>query len=257
MIFELLGLLIILLGVAGAIVALQYQKKKKKQNTPLAVLAYVVLIAIGLWLASPIYGALISVLGVAPSADAGFSQVLLENQTQVFTQRIAPLVCNEGQLVFWREFKVYSVTSGNLTKNYTTVTLFIENKGNASVSNFILKERLPEAVAQTPSELFNFTVQPYGFENGSVVVEWLFDNVGPGETKSVSYTVEKKIDEKTMGEYGTPQIFSQQTNEELPVEPVENKQAGFDLTLVGIIGVMVVLAGAILYFMRKAQTYQP
>jgi hypothetical protein len=255
-ILELIGLFVFLIGLGGAVVVLQ-SRKKKKHNKPLAVLAYLILIAIGLWLASPVYGTITSTLGIAPSAETGFSQTLLENQTQVFTQRIAPLVCDEGQLVFWREFTVYSVTSGNVTKNYTTVTLFIENKGNASVSKFILKERLPEAVAQTPSELFNFTVQPYGFEKGSVVVEWLFDNVGPGETKSVSYTVEKEIDERTMGDYEAPKIFSQQTNEEVSVQPAENKQAGFDLTLVGIIGVMVVLAGAILYFMRKAQTYQP
>jgi len=250
---ELIGLFAALIGLGGLLVVLR--SKKKRDKTP-AVIAYLVLMALGLWFASPFYGVLLNALHLSPASEVGFSQVLIENQTQVFTQRVAPIECDKGTLVFWREFKTFSVTKGNETKKYTTVTLYIENKGNASISNFLLKEHLPEAVASSPSELFNFTAQPYRFEKGSVVVTWLFDNIGPGEKKSVSYTVEKEIDEKTMGEYQAPQVLAQQIGGQenaTQKQPTESKTAGFDFTLVGIIAVMIVLAGVILYLMRQAQ----
>ena len=187
---------------------------------------------------------------------------LVFNETQVYTKRLAPLVCQKLDIdvTIWREMTTYNITTTDrfgkmMVKNYSTFKVTIRNNGNASLKNVLLKERLPGAVAQRPDELMNFTVPPSGFEQGSVVVTWLFDNVDPGETKEVSYTVEKNLDKKVLNEFEAPQVVvvQQQAATSTPAAEQPTGQQG-SLLPIGI-GVLIVLVGGVLfYFIRKAQS---
>ena len=196
----------------------------------------------------------------SPLLPAGAT--LIFNETQVYTKRLSPLVCQQMDVdvTVWREMNTYNITTidrfgHKVVKNYSTFKVTIRNNGNTSLKNVLLKEHLPGAVAQRPDELMNFTVPPSGFEQGSVVVTWLFDNVDPGEEKAVSYTVEKKLDEQVLNEFDAPQVVVLQqgaaTATPAPVE--ETPQAQNNLIPIAI-GVLIVGVGGVLfYFIRKAQ----
>ena len=169
---------------------------------------------------------------------------LVSSNTQVFRQTFQPLVCDQGNLVYWRELRVYEVKVNNTLKTYSTISLYVKNVGNNTVTNLLVKERLPESVATTPEEIVGFNVKPFGFEKGSVVVNWLFENIEPGETKTVSYTVEKELNESTLGEYDSPTAVSRTTT------AATASQSSLDFTIVGLVLVAVVLGGVIVFFLQ-------
>lgn len=170
---------------------------------------------------------------------------LVSSDVQVFQQSFQPLVCDQGNLVYWRELRVYEVQENNQTKTYSTITLFVKNVGSNSVKNIFVKERLPDDVAASPADLVGFSVKPFAFEKGSVVVNWLFDSIEPGETKSVSYTVEKKLDPKALEDFDSPTAVSQTT------AAASAQSQPFDFTLVGLALVVVGLGAVIVFFMRS------
>ena len=114
-------------------------------------------------------------------------------------------------------------------------------------------------------DLFNFTVAPYRFETGSVVVTWLFDNIEPGETKSVSYTVEKELGEEVLDEFEAPQVVAAgaglpETRQAIAAPQGTAEQPGstqggtpFDWTPVVLVGLMVVVGAVIFFFARKTR----
>jgi hypothetical protein len=168
---------------------------------------------------------------------------LVSSNTQVFRQSFQPLVCDQGNLVYWRELRVYEMHDKNTTRTFSTISLYVKNVGNNTVKNLLVKERLPESVATTPEDIVGFNVKPFGFEKGSVVVNWLFDNIQPGETKTVSYTVEKQLNDSTLGEYQSPTAVSRTTT-------AATASQSFDFTLIGLVLVAVVLGGVIVFFLQ-------
>ncbi|VVB67830.1 Uncharacterised protein [Candidatus Norongarragalina meridionalis] len=204
----------------------------------------------------------IAPLLVAADSPLPTGATLIFNETQIYTKRLSPLVCQKMDIdvTVWRELNTYNITTVDkfgkkVTKNYSTFKVTIRNNGNTSLKNVLLKEHLPGAVAQRPDELMNFTVPPTGFEQGSVVVTWLFDNVDPGEEKAVTYTVEKKLDENVLNEYEAPQVVVLQEGAATatPIPVTEEPGAGNNLIPIAI-GVLIVGVGGVLfYFIRKAQ----
>ncbi|PIO06472.1 hypothetical protein COT29_00745 [Candidatus Micrarchaeota archaeon CG08_land_8_20_14_0_20_59_11] len=212
---------------------------------------------------------LFAVFALAPLAMAAESLLpagatLIFNETQIYTKRLAPLVCQKLDIdvTIWREMNTYNITTTDrfgrkVTKNYSTFKVTIKNTGNVSLKNVLLKERLPGAVAQRPDELMNFTVPPSGFEEGSVVVTWLFDNMNPGEEKEVSYTVEKQLDKQVLDEFEAPQVvvLQQGAATATPAAVEQAPEPPQDNLLPIAIGVLIVAVGGVLfYFIRKAQS---
>ena len=245
-----------LAGLAGLVFSLRLKNKK---GGILLALASLVLMAAGLWGAfsyAPTQSSFSLPFGssfnrqASPLPSAGIfdpsKAELLSEQSQVFTQTIQPLVCDKGDLVYWRELRVYNVTKGNKTSTFSTITLFVKNSGSGAIDNFLVKEKLPESVAKTPEEIVGFSITPFAFEEGSVVVDFLFDNIEPGETKQVSYTVDKKLDERVLGEYEPPKAVSATTG-----NAIQPKKQGLDYTLVGLVVVAVVLGGLIIFFLKR------
>ncbi|MFH1780062.1 MAG: hypothetical protein ABH803_02870 [Candidatus Micrarchaeota archaeon] len=180
---------------------------------------------------------------------------LVKYLKQAYTQKTEPLICEQNGLVYWRELRVYEIDTAEGHKKISTITLNIKNNGNKAVTNIIVKEKLPSAVATVPEELIDFSIKPLRFEQGSVVVDWLFENIEPEETKSVSYTVEKELDEEVLNEYEAPKVVSQQLGDETHY-PAEERdvaaQAGsVDYSLLGLVAVIVVLGGVIAILARR------
>lgn len=196
---------------------------------------------------------------------------VIRNETRVYTRTLTPLVCEQEEIrvTIWRELRSYNVTKTDVfgrlkTRFYSTFTVNVQNNQNVSLKNFLLKERLPESVARKPGDLFNFTVMPYQLETGSVVVTWLFDNIEPNETKSVSYTVEKELGEEVLDEFEAPQVVAAGAGlletQQVEGAPEGAAQAGpaqaetpFDWTPVILVGLMVVVGAVIFFFARKTR----
>ncbi|MFH0835169.1 MAG: hypothetical protein V1881_02405, partial [Candidatus Micrarchaeota archaeon] len=81
---------------------------------------------------------------LATAADASSSlpagATLIFNETQIYTKRLAPLVCQKLDIdvTVWREMNTYNITTtdrfGNkVTKNYSTFKITIKNNGNTSL----------------------------------------------------------------------------------------------------------------------------
>ena len=250
-----------LVGLLGVVLVLSGRVGKKRK--PLALVLSIALVAAGV-LGSIFFAPQnLSYAFQSTSSDYGYAGPvpieqasaaeldlsnarLISEQTQVFTQTLQPLVCDQGNLVYWRELKVYNVTWGNTTKTYSTITLFVKNVGGTPVNNIFIKEKLPEKVAKTPDELVGFSVTPFAFEEGSVVVDFLFNNIQPQETKQVSYTVEKPLDPQVLNEYEPPKTVSANAAD----APAPTKQ-GFDFALIGLVAVAVVLGAIIVLFLRR------
>jgi len=177
---------------------------------------------------------------------------LVYNETQVYRHTLIPVECQQGEhsIVFWREMRAYNVTTveGGIEriKHFTTFTLYFKNEGNQTLKDLLLKEHLPEMVAETPEDIANFSITPHGFEQGSVVVTWMFENVEPGETRSVSYTVEKELNESVLDEFETPKVVVAASNIEAP----STGETGFDWTTPVIAVLTIAVAGLIYYFTR-------
>jgi len=194
---------------------------------------------------------LLLALALFVSADT-----VLRNETQVYTRYFTPVVCGQSSanLTVWRELAVYNTTriENGVAKTvyYTTITLYLRNDARVPFKNFFLNELLPESVAKTADELVGFSLPPDHFEKGSVVVSWLFESVEPGETKSVSYTVEKKLDERVLDEYEAPRVVA--AGAELPGGGGAQQAAPqTDYTPLVLVVLMGLVAGLVYYFSRR------
>jgi len=192
-------------------------------------------------------------------ASLACAESVLRNETQVYTRTYTPVLCvqQDANFTVWRELAVYNTTriSGGIARNvyYSTITVYLRNDGSAPFQNFFLKEHLPDAVASTPGELFNFTKAPDSFEQGSVVVSWLFENIEPGETKSVSYTVEKKLDERVLEDYESPPVVAAGTNMPEGGAQGDQTRSGTDYTPIVLVVLLGLVGGAVYYFASRQQ----
>ncbi len=78
----------------------------------------------------------------------------------------------------------------------STVNLIIKNEMSNALENFEYKERIPESVATDSSQLA-FSLNPTRFEKGSIIAVWSIDKLDPGESISISYSVNKVISSLT------------------------------------------------------------
>lgn len=165
-----------------------------------------------------------------------------------FEQDVVPLSCGKSVQV-WRELEVFEAQSPQGPVFFSRVTLHLKNGlSGTDLKNLVLRERLPENVAQGPEELLSITPGQNRFLNGSVVVEWLFENVESGQEVTAHYTVEKKLDSGVLSEYGPPKILYEKT----PPRPVP-AQSGPDLTLIALAVAVLVAAGFFILFWKKRQ----
>jgi hypothetical protein len=197
--------------------------------------------------------ALLLALLLVSLSVAGYSVVF--NETQVYTRHYTPIMCgNSSSLTVWRELAVYNITTVEAgvsrTRFYSTITLFLRNDQASPLRDFFLKEHVPDSVAQLPAELLNFTVVPNAFEKGSVVVSWLFDNIEPGETKVVSYTVEKELDEDVLDEFESPRVVA--AGVDLPESSgAEQGSTAPDYTPVALMALVAVMGLGIYFLSRR------
>ncbi len=186
---------------------------------------------------------------------------VVEEKTETYVNRLTPITCvGEKDIVYWRELKVYNTSTTDAsgrtkTTYYSTITLNLQNVGPNKLSGVTVLEKIPDAVARVPEEITQFSVSPKRVSKGSVVVEWLFSYVEPGEKKQVSYTVQKKLDASVLNEFGAPEVVAQAI--EGPTAPSvapEAREAGVDYSVVGLVIVIVaVLALLYAFVLRKTR----
>ncbi len=284
--YSLIGLALLALGAAGALLhALLFAEsvRKKALNASKVALAlfFVAIALFGAFAYS--YSETTSFtqasVELAGNELAGNNSVLankaeyktIETKTETFTKQVSPVEC-EGvrDIVYWRELRVYNGTvtdakGVNKTVSFTRFTLTIENNGTQRVSNVLITEHIPSIVAAESGQVFNFTLAPASVRKGSVVVEWMFDNVEPGEKKSVSYTVEKKVGAQALNDFDAPNVVAKAVKQgqagevqsaagESIVE-VSAQRAGVDWMLPGLVAVTALVGAIVYYFARK--TRQP
>ncbi len=199
----------------------------------------------------------------SPSALASAGARVLETKTEEFTREIVPVACAETPgLVYWRELRVYNVSTvdaeGHLQTNYySTITLNVFHNGTKPVYGVVLKEKIPSDVALLPQDVMNYSKTPLRVVKGSVVVEWLFQEVQPGQSESVSYTVEKKLSKDSLKEFEAPKVVAQSTGGNANATPQPTAaQAGVDWTVPGLVAAMAMVGAVVYFFARKTRAPQ-
>jgi len=188
---------------------------------------------------------------------------VLETKTEVFSKQFSPVECEGlGGFVYLRELRVYEATrvdeqGGNKSVFLSTFTFTIKNNGSNSASNVVLTEHVPDVVATDPAYVFNYSIPPASARKGSVVVDWLFDNVDSGEEKTISYTVEKKVDAGALNDFPAPNVVSRTVKQGAvgvpkevlkgEVTEVAEQKAGTDWSAPGL-AIIATFAAALTYF---------
>ncbi|MFH0973836.1 MAG: hypothetical protein V1817_03570 [Candidatus Micrarchaeota archaeon] len=198
----------------------------------------------------------------SPSAIASAGTRVLETKTEEFTRELTPLECEETPgLVYWRELRVYNVSTADAegrlqTSYYSTITLNVFHNGTQPVYGVVLKEKIPSNVALLPEDVMNYSKTPLRVVKGSVVVEWLFDEIEPGENQNVSYTVEKKLSKEALQEFETPKVVAQSVGSAGPTPKPAAAQAGVDWTVPGLVAAMAMVGAVVYFFARKMRAPQ-
>ncbi|NYZ77775.1 hypothetical protein H0N96_00020 [Candidatus Micrarchaeota archaeon] len=233
-------------------------KKKKLVAKSFACLA-IALIGLLLTAFAPPESAL-----AAPAVGGDLSALLargkiIEEKTETYVNRLTPIKClGQEDVVYWRELKVFNTTtkdaSGNTkTTFYSTITLNIQNVGPNKLSDVTLLEKIPDSIARVPEDITEFSITPKRVVKGSVVVEWLFSYVEPGEKKQVSYTVEKRLDASALNDFGAPEVVAQAIEGPTApsVAPEQPAAAGMDYTIIGLVIVVVTILALLYAFVLK------
>lgn len=87
----------------------------------------------------------------------------------------------------------------------STFTLKVKNKGNATLFNVVIKERITEAVAASAGDIA-FKTAPSSFEEGSVVAAWNIVSLASNEEIELSYSIDKKLTRDALNAFSAPQI---------------------------------------------------
>lgn len=184
---------------------------------------------------------------------------VVEEKTETYVNRLTPIKCiGEDDIVYWRELKVYNTTVTDASSNvkttyYSTITLNIQNVGPNKLSDVTVLEKIPDSIARVPEDITEFSVTPKRVVKGSVVVEFLFSYVEPGEKKQVSYTVEKRLDASALNEFGAPEVVAQAIEGPTApsVAPEREAAAGVDYSIVGLVVVIVAIIALLYAFVLR------
>ncbi|MFH0973598.1 MAG: hypothetical protein V1817_02305 [Candidatus Micrarchaeota archaeon] len=185
---------------------------------------------------------------------------LLDYKLESFSRQITPVSCvGVKEIVYWRELRVYNVTridaqGKTSSAYYSTISLSLRNEGSTALTELVVRERIPDAIASDPSEIINFSVAPARVVKGSVVVDWMFNNIGPNETKTVTYTVQNNVSGNIFDGMGAPSVATRIAGQ-YPSTGPSGAQASaasaafaFSLQWFYLIPLLVILALVALYF---------
>lgn len=164
---------------------------------------------------------------------------------------------------FEREFSLFEINqtlpNGTVVTSYKSIfSLIVRNTGNKTINRIIVREIIPEEVAANESEI-DFGKKPRRILRGSVVVEWIFENVSAGGSASVNYSVNKKLSRDVLNKYGEPNVVEYDLAKEgekplsLVSTPISlaSKQEGINLFLVVGVFILVCVIAFILIKRRK------
>lgn len=150
------------------------------------------------------------------------------------------------------KLEVFSITSKETNKTMTVSKITLTITADRDMKNVKIVEVIPKDVAKNVSDV-SFKIKPIILQ-ADPIVQWTFDSVGKGETKDLSYTVNKKLDiigttTLAAGEsVAAPAQPSQQPQQ--PAQPA-------DMTMVYVLAAIAAIIGLIFYFSknRKKKTY--
>jgi hypothetical protein len=105
-----------------------------------------------------------------------------------------------------RNVKVEKTTDGSQVSHKTTMSSTIKNTTNKILKNVKVVENVPKTVASDASEIssdFTFTVLL-----ADPIIEFLIDEIGVGETFTLSYSVDKEVDQEDLEGWVAPIVIS-------------------------------------------------
>lgn len=79
-----------------------------------------------------------------------------------------------------------------LPGNTSVFSLFLEHNGDRILNNLEFKEKLPTEVASKENEL-KISLKPERFEQGSLILVWVFEKLSPKESIRLNYSVNKML----------------------------------------------------------------
>ncbi|MDP2717823.1 MAG: hypothetical protein Q8P02_03710, partial [Candidatus Micrarchaeota archaeon] len=148
---------------------------------------------------------------------------------------------------------------GNAVRS--SYAVFLENKGNQSLSNVEVTQRFPFIIYRGPSPddypEIEWNPRPVRILPGSAVVTWLFDEVKPGEeVKAEAGFKEQDVSKDEVAQLAAPKVLAQsvreaRTGSATASAPAEPTPAGFDFTVPAAVVALLLLAGGAYFFTRR------
>ncbi len=125
----------------------------------------------------------------------------------------------------------------SVSGNKTRITLYVRNLEDIN-KTFNITETIPKTIAQNISEVTIITNESYQVINPDPVILWTF-TLGPGESKKISYVVNKMVKNET--ELPPPLVEAQPLALQEQEEQKEEKAAGYDPTGVLVMGILTLM----------------
>lgn len=148
------------------------------------------------------------------------------------------------------KLEIFNITSKETNKTSVVSKVTLTIKADKDMKNLNLIEVIPKDVAKNVSEVA-FKVQPKILQSDPIV-QWTFDLLQKGDTKDLSYTVNKKLSSLTSTFLAAAKV-SEAAQPPIQEQPTQQPAKPADMTMVYILIAIIVIAGILVYFAKMGK----
>lgn len=138
------------------------------------------------------------------------------------------------------KLEVFNITSKETNKTSIVSKITLTITADKDMKNLNLIEVIPKDVAKNLSEVA-FKVQPKILQSDPIV-QWTFDAIGKGETKDLSYTVNKKLSSITSTSLAAAKVSEAAQPPAQPGQPAQQPAKPADMTIVYLVVAIILIA---------------
>lgn len=177
----------------------------------------------------------------AASEDAA-KQAINEIETSITSGSSEPIQVSA-------KLEVYNITSKETNRTSVVSKITLTITADKDMKNVKVVEVIPKDVASSVAGVV-FKVQPVILQSDPIV-QWTFDSLQKGETKDLSYTVNKKLSSISSISLAAAKASQAVQPPAQPVQPTQQPAKPADMTIVFVAAaIVVILALGILFYFK-------
>lgn len=146
------------------------------------------------------------------------------------------------------KLEVFNITSKQTNKTSVVSKITLTIKAGRDMKDVKVVEIIPKDVASSVASVV-FKVQPAILQSDPIV-QWTFDSLQNGETKDLSYTVNKKLSSISSTSFAAAKISEAAQPPAQPVQPTQQPAEPADMTIVYALIAIIIIAGIAVYSMK-------